>query len=97
MSQKGKRKILNEDAAGASDEPIINTTKIKRNDKRRKRQKQNLIDPVLLEKHSRGEGTSITGVKTKFFKEKLSRKEVYVNFANEQAARTEILRNEEEG
>lgn len=37
------------------------------------------------------------GVKTTHFKEKLQRKEVYYDFANEQAARAELLLNEEQG
>lgn len=59
--------------------------------------KKSKINPVALAKHSRGEAASAGGVKTDFFKEKLRRKEVYVEFSNEQAARTEILRNEEAG
>lgn len=37
------------------------------------------------------------GIKTAHFKEKLQRKEVYYDFANEQAARAELLLNEEQG
>lgn len=37
------------------------------------------------------------GIKTAHFKEKFQRKEVYYDFANEQAARAELLLNEEEG
>lgn len=60
--------------------------------------KRNHIDRQALLKHSRGRGVGAAqGVKTDHFKDKLRRKEVYVDFANEQAARTEILRNEEEG
>lgn len=59
--------------------------------------KKSKINRNALEKHSRGKPASAGGVKTDFFKEKLRRKEVYVEFSNEQAARTEILRNEEEG
>lgn len=55
------------------------------------------IDPVALKRHSRGPAASETGVKTDLFKQKLKRKEIYLQFSNEQAARTEILRNEEEG
>lgn len=55
------------------------------------------IDQHAIAKHSRGKAASAGGVKTDFFKEKLRRKEVYLEFANEQAARTEILRNEDEG
>lgn len=55
------------------------------------------IDPEALKRHSRGPAASETGVKTDLFKQKLKQKEVYLQFSNEQAARTEILRNEEEG
>lgn len=55
------------------------------------------IDPTALKRHSRGSAASETGVKTNLFKQKLKRKEIYLQFSNEQAARTEILRNEEEG
>lgn len=55
------------------------------------------IDPVALKRHSRGPAASETGVKTDLFKRKLKQKEIYLQFSNEQAARTEILRNEEEG
>lgn len=44
-----------------------------------------------------GAPASTSGIKTNFFKEKFKRKEVYNDFANEQAARTELLLNEEEG
>ncbi len=55
------------------------------------------IDPDALNRHSRGPAANETGVKTDLFKQKLKRKEIYLKFSNEQAARTEILRNEEEG
>lgn len=55
------------------------------------------IDPDALKRHSRGPAASETGVKTNLFKQKLKQKEIYLQFSNEQAARTEILRNEEEG
>lgn len=55
------------------------------------------IDPDALKRHSRGAPASETGVKTDLFKQKLKQKEIYLQFSNEQAARTEILRNEEEG
>lgn len=55
------------------------------------------IDPAALKRHSRGSAASETGVKTDLFKQKLKRKEIYLQFSNEQAARSEILRNEEEG
>jgi U3 small nucleolar RNA-associated protein 7 len=55
------------------------------------------IDPVALQKHSRGTGANEDGVKTNFFKQKMKRKEIQYEFSNEQAARTEILLNEEVG
>lgn len=55
------------------------------------------IDPEALKRHSRGSAANETGVKTDLFKQKLKQKEIYLQFSNEQAARTEILRNEEEG
>lgn len=65
-------------------------------EKRIKREKFK-IDPEALKRHSRGPAASESGVKTDLFKQKLKQKEIYVQFSNEQAARTEILRNEEEG
>ena len=50
-----------------------------------------------MKRHSRGEGLVGDGVKTNFFKKKLLRKEKKHLYAHEQAARTEILLNEEEG
>lgn len=44
-----------------------------------------------------GGKSSGEGIKTSHFKEKFQRKEVYYDFANEQAARAELLLNEEEG
>lgn len=44
-----------------------------------------------------GPKASEDGVKTDFFKDKLKRKEVYYEFATEQAAHAEILLHEEEG
>lgn len=55
------------------------------------------LDPNILKKHSRGEKISIKGVKTNFFKEKIKRKEVVLEYATEQAARSEALRNQKEG
>lgn len=55
------------------------------------------LDQAAVARHSRGRGVGEAGIKTNYFKQKLKRKEVYVEFSNEQAARTEILRNEEEG
>lgn len=50
----------------------------------------------LLEKHSRGDGIGI-GVKHPILLEKLKRKEKNIDYANEQAARAEILLTEEQG
>ncbi|XP_054727500.1 uncharacterized protein LOC129237099 [Anastrepha obliqua] len=50
-----------------------------------------------LEKYSNGEKVNSKGVKTTFFKNKLKRKEVYLEYATEQAARTEILLTEQQG
>lgn len=47
--------------------------------------------------HKGGSQASGEGVKTQHFKEKFKRKEIYYDFANEQAARAELLLNEEEG
>lgn len=55
------------------------------------------LDPILLKKHSRGPGTAMGNVKTNVLKEKLKRKEIYYEFAEEQAARTELLLKEDEG
>ncbi|XP_055694849.1 WD repeat-containing protein 46 [Lutzomyia longipalpis] len=55
------------------------------------------IDKEALEKHSRGTGADATGVKGNFHRAKLRKKEIYHEFATEQAARTEILLTEGEG
>lgn len=55
------------------------------------------IESALLKKHSRGEQIEESGVKTNFFKTKLKKKEIYLNYATEQAARTEILLTEQHG
>lgn len=78
-------------------EQKVKTYRLTRAEKTQKKKSKSKINPLALAKHSRGKAASASGVKTDFFKEKLRRKEVYVEFANEQAARTEILRNEEEG
>lgn len=46
---------------------------------------------------SGGHQVSGEGIKTDHFKDKFRRKEIYNEFATEQAARTEILLNEDEG
>lgn len=55
------------------------------------------IDPYALDRHRRGARVAGDGIKTDHFKEKYKRKEVYNEFATEQAARAELLLNEEEG
>ncbi|XP_017473164.1 PREDICTED: probable U3 small nucleolar RNA-associated protein 7 [Rhagoletis zephyria] len=55
------------------------------------------IPKGLLQKYSKGEKVKSKGVKTKFFKEKLQRKEIYLEYATEQAARTELLLTEQQG
>lgn len=63
--------------------------------------KQNFVKPNLdhnvVKKYSRGKKMSKKGVKTNFFKEKIIRKEIVLEYATEQAARSEVLRNEKEG
>lgn len=55
------------------------------------------IPKELLEKHSRGEGIKKTGIKTGVHKRKQLRKEQNFKFADEQAARVEILLTEDSG
>ncbi|XP_065090998.1 WD repeat-containing protein 46 [Ochlerotatus camptorhynchus] len=55
------------------------------------------VDPEALKRHSRGEGLDVKGVKTKFQKIRQKRHELNIDFATEQAARAEILLNEDEG
>ena len=55
------------------------------------------IPKEILERHARGPQIETSGVKTKFFKEKLKKKEIYQEYAAEQAARTEILLREDAG
>ncbi|XP_059621563.1 WD repeat-containing protein 46 [Phlebotomus argentipes] len=55
------------------------------------------IDPEALSRHSRGSGADASGVETSIHKAKLRRKEIYYEFASEQAARAEILLPETEG
>lgn len=63
----------------------------------KKRRQQLKIDRDAIARHSRGTGPSADGIKTDFYKQKIKRNEVYQGFSTEQAARTEILRVEEEG
>ncbi|XP_075155019.1 WD repeat-containing protein 46 [Haematobia irritans] len=55
------------------------------------------IPKHVLEKYNRGEHVDESGIKTKHFKEKQQRKEIYLEYANEQAARTELLLTEQQG
>ncbi|XP_017869357.1 PREDICTED: WD repeat-containing protein 46 [Drosophila arizonae] len=59
--------------------------------------KKQKIPQEVLEKYSRGEAVDSTGVRTRHFKEKHKRKEIYVEYATEQAARTELLLQETPG
>ncbi|KAH8275910.1 hypothetical protein KR044_006352 [Drosophila immigrans] len=61
-----------------------------------KPQKQH-IPQQLLDKYSRGDAVDASGVKTRHFKLQHQRKEVYHTYANEQAARTELLLQETAG
>lgn len=55
------------------------------------------IPKNVLDKYSRGENVDESGIKTKHFKAKQQRKEVYLEYATEQAARTELLLTEQQG
>ncbi|XP_011181714.2 WD repeat-containing protein 46 [Zeugodacus cucurbitae] len=55
------------------------------------------IPKERLKKYDKGEKVRSKGVRTKFFKEKQQRKEVYLEYATEQAARTELLLTEQQG
>ncbi|XP_055638819.1 WD repeat-containing protein 46 [Toxorhynchites rutilus septentrionalis] len=55
------------------------------------------IDPEALRRHSRGDGINLAGVKTRFHQISQKRKEINIEFAAEQAARAEVLLDEEEG
>uniref|UniRef100_A0A1I8N4Q7 BING4 C-terminal domain-containing protein n=1 Tax=Musca domestica TaxID=7370 RepID=A0A1I8N4Q7_MUSDO len=55
------------------------------------------IPKHILDKYNRGENVEVDGIKTKYFKEKQQRKEVYLEYATEQAARTELLLTEQQG
>lgn len=77
---------------------VIETANASKPFRRRKIKKEIFkIEAAALKRHSRGPAANESGVKTNLFKDKLKRKEIYFQFSNEQAARTEILRNEEEG
>ncbi|EDS30716.1 WD repeat protein 46 [Culex quinquefasciatus] len=55
------------------------------------------VDPEALRRHSRGDGVRLDGVKSRFQKIRQKRKDINIEFAEEQAARAEVLLNEEEG
>lgn len=55
------------------------------------------IYPTVLEQYSRGEGIDKNGVKHPLYAVKLKKKENKINFAQEQAARAEILLTENQG
>lgn len=55
------------------------------------------IDQKKLEKHSRGEGIGGEGVRHPLYAEKLKKKERKFDYAQEEAARAEILLTEERG
>ncbi|KAH8306528.1 hypothetical protein KR018_008547 [Drosophila ironensis] len=59
--------------------------------------KRNPIPQETLEKYTRGEKVEPKGVKTRHFKEQQTRREVYLEYAAEQAARTELLLQETAG
>lgn len=59
--------------------------------------KKQKIPQEVLDKYSRGDAVDSRGVKTRHFKEKQQRKEIYLEYATEQAARTELLLQETAG
>ncbi|XP_068154625.1 WD repeat-containing protein 46 [Drosophila tropicalis] len=59
--------------------------------------KKEKISPQLVEKYTRGDKVESRGVRTRHFKEQQQRKEVYLEYATEQAARTELLLTETAG
>ncbi|ALC48657.1 CG2260 [Drosophila busckii] len=71
-----------------------NEAKTKANPEKEKKQK---IPQETLDKYSRGAAVERRGVKTRHFKGQQERKEVYLEYATQQAARTEMLLQESEG
>uniref|UniRef100_A0A1A9WZE3 WD_REPEATS_REGION domain-containing protein n=1 Tax=Glossina brevipalpis TaxID=37001 RepID=A0A1A9WZE3_9MUSC len=73
--------------------------KVKKHFKRFRPQldKRPKLPKEILKKYTRGEQVESSGVKTKYFKQKLQRKEIYLEYATEQAARTEIQLSEQQG
>lgn len=65
--------------------------------KQKKLPKRPPIAPELLEKYSRGEGLNVKGVRTSVYKKKFEHREKDIKFANEFAARAEILLTEQSG
>ena len=55
------------------------------------------INPEALQRHSRGDGMDFSGVKTKFHQIKFKRNELNIEYATEQAARAEVLLQEDQG
>ncbi|KDR18018.1 WD repeat-containing protein 46 isoform X2 [Zootermopsis nevadensis] len=55
------------------------------------------VQDEKLARHSRGEGLSGDGIKTKFYQKKLKKHEADIQFSIEQAARAELLLPEESG
>lgn len=55
------------------------------------------VSKEALERHSRGEGLNKQRIRTGIHKKRLEHKEKNIAFANEQAARTEVLLTEDSG
>ncbi|KAH8416493.1 hypothetical protein KR222_006133 [Zaprionus bogoriensis] len=62
-----------------------------------KKEKKPKISEEQREKYSRGEAVDTRGVRTRHFKAQQQRREVYLDYATEQAARTELLLQESAG
>ncbi|XP_013103082.2 WD repeat-containing protein 46 [Stomoxys calcitrans] len=71
--------------------------KRKKIDDHKYKDKRPNIPTHILEKYKRGENVEESGIKTKHFKAKQQRKEIYLEYASEQAARTELLLTEQQG
>ncbi|KAH8387680.1 hypothetical protein KR093_008794 [Drosophila rubida] len=63
----------------------------------KEKERKHKIPQHLLDKYSRGDAVESKGVRTRHFKAQQERKEVYHTYANEQAARTELLLQETAG
>jgi hypothetical protein len=55
------------------------------------------VEPKKLERYSRGEGVDTKKIKHKFYQKRFQNKEKKINYAIEQAARTEYLLPEDSG